>query len=418
MTDERIRFHRGAGLQAGQLTGLKPDATKIRWRRALRSVTAIAMATLVMACESSDNPTTPTTTTTTTTTTVPAAADIFTAADGTRFAVETVATNLEVPWGMAFAPDGRLFFTERPARVRILAGGQLFTALTLNDVYAQGEAGVLGLTLHPSFATNGLVYFVYTARLDAQQVIRNRLVRYREVNNTLAERAVLFENFAAADIHDGSRVRFGPDSMLYVTMGDAATTSLAQDLASPNGKILRLTDTGGTPSGNPFNSPVWSYGHRNPQGIDWHPVTGELWETEHGPTGDDEVNRIIVGRNYGWPDITGTQTRAGMETPLLVFNPSIAPSGASFYTGSAIPNFRNNLFFATLQGRHLHRVRFNPTNQTQILATERLLEGRYGRLRDVITGPDGALYFSTSNRDGRGTPAANDDRILRIVPVP
>jgi glucose/arabinose dehydrogenase len=245
----------------------------------------------------------------------------------------------------------------------------------------------------------------------------NRLARYREVNNTLAERAILFDDIPAAPIHDGSRLKFGADGHLYMTMGDAASASLAQDLGSYAGKIFRLNDDGTSAPGNPFSSPIFSYGHRNPQGIDFHPVTGELWETEHGPTGFDEVNRIRAGANYGWPEITGSQGRPGMETPVLFYSPSIAPSGMAFYRGTRIPAFSGNLFFGTLAGTHLHRVRLNAAG-TAVVGEERLLQGAYGRIRDVVSGPEGFLYFSTSNRDGRGNPAAEDDRVLRIRPAP
>lgn len=348
----------------------------------------------------------------------PASGDVYTAADGTRFLVETYARNLEVPWGLAFAPDGRVFVTERPGRVRIIQNNQLLSqpALTLADVNAVGEGGLLGIALHPSFASNHYVYLVYTANLGGGRVI-NRLVRYRETNNTLAERAILFDEMPAAGNHNGSRVKFGPDGLVYFTMGDAAIQSLAQDPAAYAGKIFRINEDGTTPNGNPFSSPVFSYGHRNPQGIDFNPITGELWETEHGPTGFDEVNRIRAGGNYGWPEITGPTTRPGMETPVLWYNPSIAPSGAGFFRNSRIPAFANNFFFATLTGTHLHRVVLD-AGGTRILSEERLLQGVYGRLREVVAGPDGFLYFTTSNRDGRGSPHAEDDRILRIRPAP
>jgi glucose/arabinose dehydrogenase len=342
--------------------------------------------------------------------------EVFTAADGTRFAVEVVVSNVEIPWALAFAPDGRLFFTERPGRVRIVQNGQLVAspALVLDDVAAIGEGGLLGLALHPQFAQNHFVYLAYTARLP-NGGRENRVVRYREVGNTLGERLVIFDRVAAADIHDGGRLRFGPDRRLYLTMGDAASPSLAQDLASLNGKVLRFDDDGGVPSDNPFSSFVYSLGHRNPQGIDWHPVTGEMWQSEHGQTGNDEVNRIQPGRNYGWPVIEADQTRAGMETPVLFFNPAIAPSGASFYTGAAIAGFRNDFFVAALRGTHVLRVRLDPANPQRVAATERLLVDRFGRIRDIVTGPDGGLYFCTNNRDGRGDPVAADDRILRMV---
>jgi aldose sugar dehydrogenase len=346
------------------------------------------------------------------------AGDIHTAEDGTRFAVRVVATGLEIPWSLAFAPDGRLFVTERPGRVRILENGQLLPApaLTLDGLYTQDESGVLGLALHPGFATNGLVYVVYTAQGRGGPVAR--LVRYREVANTLGEPAVLLDDVPAANIHNGSRVRFGPDGALYVTFGDVARPSVAQDVASLNGKVLRLNDDGTTPRSNPFGSPVWSWGHRNPQGLDWHPGTGDLFETEHGQVGNDEINVIEAGRNYGWPVIEGSATRPDMQAPLTFFSPAVAPSGASFYRGSAFPSFRNHLFVATLRGQALLRVRLDAANPRRVAGIERLLGGRYGRLRDVVSGPDGYLYVCTSNRDGRATPSADDDRILQIVPVP
>jgi aldose sugar dehydrogenase len=346
----------------------------------------------------------------------PTPSDVFTTADGVRFAVELVATNLEVPWAMAFAPDGRLFVTERPGRVRILdlAARSSQLALTLDGVFTQGEAGLLGLALDPAFATNGLVYLHYTAATGGSAV--NRLVRYREVNGQLAERALLLDGIPGATIHDGGRLRFGPDGLLYLTAGDAANQNLAQDLASYAGKILRLTREGTSPTGNAFASPVYSYGHRNPQGLDWHPLSGDLWASEHGPTGDDEINVIDSGANYGWPVIQGNATRADMRTPITFFNPAIAPSGASFYRGAQFPAFANHLFVGTLRGTHLLRLRIDPAAPRRIAGQERLLEGRYGRIRDVISGPDGFLYFATNNRDGRGSPTAEDDRIARLVP--
>lgn len=348
----------------------------------------------------------------------PIATDDFRAADGARFRVQTIVTHLQIPWALAFTPDGRLFVTERPGRVRIVQNGTLLTepALTLPDVHREAEAGLLGIAVHPQFADNHFVYLVYTA--DAAGGPVNRLVRYREVGNTLAERAVLFDDIPAAGIHDGARLKFGPDGKLYMTMGDAADPSSAQDLGSLNGKIFRMNDDGSRPADNPYPSLVYSYGHRNPQGIDWQPGTGALWETEHGQTGNDEINRIVAGRNYGWPVIEGSQTMTGMDRPVAFFNPSIAPSGMAFATGTVIASFTNNVFVAALRGEHLLRVQFDPADPRRITTTERLVNGRYGRLRDVVSAPDGRLYFCTSNRDGRGAPVATDDRIFRIVPTP
>ena len=345
--------------------------------------------------------------------------EVITAADGTRFSVDVVAQNLDVPWAMAFAPDNRLFFTERPGRVRILQGEQLLPApaLTLTDVAAVGEGGLLGIAVHPDFASNRFVFLAYTARL-ASGGRELRVVRYRDVGGTLGEPMVILDGVAAADIHDGARVKFGPDRKLYVTMGDIANPSTAQDLGTLTGKILRLNDDGSVPGDNPFpGSPIHTYGHRNPQGIDWHAVTGELWGSEHGQTGNDEINRLQPGRNYGWPVIEADQTRAGMEPPIAFFSPSIAPSGMAFYTGTTMTGFRLDLFVGTLAGQHLLRVRFDPNNPNRIATTERLLAGRFGRIRDVINAPDGSLYLCTSNRDGRNTPVPADDRIIKLSAV-
>ena len=343
--------------------------------------------------------------------------DVFTTNDGVRFVVEPVVTNLEIPWSMAFAPDGRLFVTERPGRVRIvnLSSRTSELALTVDDTYTEGEAGLLGLALDPQFDQTRLVYLYYSARTGGTPV--NRVVRYREAGSRLAERAVLLDGIPAAQIHDGGRIRFGPDGLLYITAGDAANRNLAQDLGSLAGKILRINRDGSTPRENPFGSPVYSYGHRNPQGLDWHPVTGQLWAVEHGEIGNDEVNAIDAGANYGWPRIEGNQAMTGMRTPLTFYNPAIAPSGTSFYRGDRFPRFVNNVFTGTLRGTHL--LRLIPDGAApRIASQEVLLNGRFGRLRDVIPGPDGLLYLATNNRDGRGSPAATDDRILRLSPAP
>ena len=356
--------------------------------------------------------------------------EIFTTADGTQFQTDTVVTGLEVPTSLAFAPDGRLFVSERPGRVRVVLNGELRPdpALTLGDVFAVGEAGLLGLALDPEFSQNGFVYLLYTRNRPGESPA-NRIVRYREVGNTLAEPVVLLDDLPAAASYGGGRLRFGPDGLLYAATGDGGEADDAQDLASFTGKILRIRRDGTTPSTNPFASPVYSVGHRNAQALDWHPLTRTLWATEPGSVGhlgqpgqpgrpgNDEVNRIEAGANYGWPVIEGVQTMPGMRPPVLLFSPPIAPSGASFYDGATIAGFRNDLFLAALSGTHLHRVRFDPADPSRIIGTERLLDGRFGRLRDVVTGPDGGLYVATSNRDGRGTPTAADDRIIRLGPV-
>jgi len=313
-------------------------------------------------------------------------------------------------------PDGRLLVPERHGRVRVIdtARGTADIALTIDNVFTEGEAGLLGLALDPAFASNRLVYVYYTARSSGGAA--NRVVRYRESGGRLAEPVVLLDNIPANTIHDGGRLRFGPDGLLYITAGDAANEELAQDVASYAGKILRINADGTTPRGNPFSSPIYSYGHRNPQGLDWHPATGDLWASEHGATGNDEINVVEGGANYGWPLIQGNETLPGMREPITFYNPAIAPSGASFYRGQRFPQFTNNLFVATLRGTLLLRLRIDPSAR-RLIGQERLLEGQFGRLRDVVTGPDGYVYFCTNNRDGRGDPTSDDDRIARLVPA-
>ena len=348
----------------------------------------------------------------------PSSSDPFTTSDGVRFRVDTVATGLEgVPWAMEFAPDGRLFVTERLGLVLIVnvTTGTSEIALSLDGTFTESEAGMLGLALDPQFSQNHLVYIYVTQRVGTTGAV-NRILRFREVNNRLGEMAVLLDGIPAAGIHDGGRLKFGPDGLLYATTGDAATQGLAQDVSSLAGKILRINRDGTTPRDNRFSSPLYTYGHRNPQGIDWHPTAGTMWSSEHGNIGNDEINQIQSGLNFGWPRIQGSESMPSMEAPLTSFSPAIAPSGAAFYRGGRIPQFTNNFFVATLRGTALLRVTVDSAGR-RITAQERLLEGGYGRLRDVVMGPDGNLYFVTNNRDGRGTPAQGDDRILRLAPA-
>lgn len=332
--------------------------------------------------------------------------------------VETVASGLEVPRALAFASDGRLFIAERPGRVRVIRDGALLPepALTITDIAVQGETGLLGLTLAPDFATSGHVYLYYT--YSAGGGLRNRVVRYVAQGDTLAEPAqVIFDDIPGGIFHDGGLLAFGPDGKLYVTTGDTRQPTLAQDLTSLAGKILRLNPDGSVPEDNPFpGSPVYSLGHRNPQGLAWHPETGQLYATEHGETGNDEVNLILAGENYGWPDAQGPQHPAPYRPPLVTYSPAVAPAAAVFYTADLIPQWRGSFIFGTLRGTHLHRLAFAPDDPARVTTDERLFDGQFGRLRAVAQGPDGALYVTTSNRDMLGSPGPTDDRVLRVVP--
>jgi glucose/arabinose dehydrogenase len=350
---------------------------------------------------------------------------VSTADGAASFRVETVVGGLEVPWSIVFAPDGRMLFTERPGRVRVFEGGKLRAEplATISDVEPTGESGLMGMTLHPQFAENHLLYLAYAYNSTGGE--RVRVVRFRETGGGLTDRKLIIEDIPAAQFHAGTRLRFGPDAKLYVTTGDATTREIAQRLDSLGGKVLRLNDDGTVPADNPFvnqtnaRPEIWSYGHRNSQGLDWQPGTNLLFETEHGPSGfdgpggGDEVNIVERAHNYGWPVIHHRATHEGMESPLLEYTPACAPASGTFYRGSALAQFRGNFFFGCLAGRGLQRVILDGR---RVVSQERLLQGQYGRIRDVAEGPDGALYFSTSNRDGRGSPAKDDDRIMRLVP--
>ena len=335
--------------------------------------------------------------------------------NGASLRVETVATGLEVPWALAFPPDGRVFLTERAGRLRVLTPEGRLEPEPLGEiegVAAEGEGGLLGLALDPDFDRNGRLYLYHTYRDESG--LQNRVVRYTERGGRLEERTVLLDGIPGEVVHDGGRLAFGPDRRLYVTTGDAGRPELAQDRGSLAGKILRINADGSVPADNPFpGSPVYSYGHRNPQGLAWNPETGQLYATEHGDVGNDELNLIEPGGNYGWPAAEG-RDHGPFAAPVAVYESSIAPSGAAWYDGGAIPPWRNDLLFATLVGTHLHRLSFDADDPRRITAQEELFDDRYGRLRAVQPGPDGELYVLTSNRDGRGEPTDEDDRVLRV----
>ncbi|HEY3102051.1 MAG TPA: PQQ-dependent sugar dehydrogenase [Pyrinomonadaceae bacterium] len=343
----------------------------------------------------------------------------------TSFKVETVISNIEVPWSIVWTPDGRMIFTERPGRVRVFQNGKLQPQpiFTVPDVEARGEAGLMSIALHPQFSSNHWIYLSYAYTTSDLQV---RVVRYRETPAGFTDRKVIIENIPAARAHAGCRLRFGPDGKLYITTGDSTERELAQQLNSLAGKILRLNDDGTVPADNPFvgradaRPEIWVYGNRNSQGIDFQPGTNLLFETEHGPSGfdgpggGDEVNIIERGKNYGWPVIHHRATHEDMESPLLEYTPACAPASGTFYRGPQFPQFKGNFFFGCLRGTRIIRVTLDGR---RVVSQENLLEGKYGRIRDIAEGPDGFIYFSTSNRDGRGSPAPDDDRILRLVPV-
>jgi glucose/arabinose dehydrogenase len=323
--------------------------------------------------------------------------------------ITVVANNLDTPWGIAFLPDGSMLVTERKGTLlHIERNGDSTLVAEIQDAKEVGEGGLLGIALHPEFASNKYVYFYYTYSVDRHNTF-NRVVRMQYDNNKLQNMEIIVDRIPGAINHNGGRIAFGPDKFLYITTGDAQQPSLAQSKDSLAGKILRVTDKGEPAPGNPFGNLIFSYGHRNPQGIAWD-RKGNLWSTEHGPSGlqsgNDEINRIEPGKNYGWPIIQGTEELEDMVTPVATSGVTTtwAPASAAI--------IGDVLFFGGLRGQSLYEAKItaNP-----IIVTAHF-KGKFGRIRDVVVGPDGYLYITTSNKDGRGIPAAGDDKIIRINP--
>lgn len=337
-----------------------------------------------------------------------------------RPVITTFISHVDIPWAMDFAPDGRIFFTERKGQIRVIKDNQLMPEpwLTIESVQ-NGEGGLMGLAIDPNFSDNGLIYVAITQKKsNGERVNRILVLKENPDKQTGSMIRSLIADIPARTNHNGGQIKFGPDKKLYWTMGELFKAELAQDLSSLNGKILRLNADGSIPTDNPFpDSYVYSYGHRNPQGLAWHPDSKQLFSTEHGPSGEagcckDELNLIEKGKNYGWPQISGSQSKEGLVSPLLHSGDSTtwAPGGATFVSQGP---WKNSLLFAGLRGATLYRVIFKePPSMVERVETHYV--GQFGRLRNIVEGPDGALYLLTSNRDGRGTASEDDDRILKI----
>jgi glucose/arabinose dehydrogenase len=339
------------------------------------------------------------------------------------YVVETVAENLSVPWSILFTDPSRLLVTERSGTIRRIEHSvlQQEPLIQFPEVSSNGEEGLMGLTKDPDYDTNKYLYTAYAYQKNGNLVVK--VVRLIDQGNTAVVDQTILDDIPAARNHAGTRLSFGPDNKLYVTTGDASERQIAQNLESLGGKILRLNADGTIPSDNPFSgSSIYSYGHRNPQGIAWNPITGHMYETEHGPSlfdgppGGDEINRIVSGGNYGWPLVSHTNSQQGLIDPLHVYTPAVAPASAMVYSGSVFPQFTQHLFFGGLVGTGLYHAQIDPDNPDSVTSLGKLSDVAFGRIREVVEGPDGYIYFSTSNKDGRGKPAENDDRILRLVP--
>ena len=350
------------------------------------------------------------------------------------YRVVPVASGLQNPWGIAFLPGGDILITERAGRLRIVREGRLLpgTVPGVPEVLAQGQGGLMDVQPHPDFATNRLIYITYSKPYTDLEGARTVLIRGTFQDDVLTNIEELFSAQAVGRGHYGSRIAFDGNGYVFITAGDRQAPSRgdlyahpAQDLSNHHGVVVRLHDDGRIPADNPFVGTagalgeIWSYGHRNPQGLAFHPMTGDLWANEHGPQGGDELNVVLPGRNYGWPVIgygvnygSGTTIhegtlKEGMESPKHFWVPSIATSGLMIYTGDKFPAWRGNIFVGGLGGEQLSRL----TVDGQTVLNEETLFQRMGRVRDVRQGPDGYIYLAIEDR--RGAPTG----VVRLEPA-
>ena len=343
----------------------------------------------------------------------------------TALQVETLVSGLDTPWDLAWGPDDFIWVTERGGTIsRVNPSTGDITRVGEIDVVERSESGLMGMAFHPDFSRQPYVYFAHSYRADGG--IRNRLVRMRYNGSSLESLETLLDDIPGNSNHNGSRLTIGPDGLLYMTTGDAGRPDRSQNLSSLAGKVLRLTLEGQPAPDNPFGSFVFSYGHRNPQGIVFHPETGLLYSAEHGPGDNDQANRLVRSGNYGWPAVHGfcdgdtsgeerfCQSHETVEA-LSAWTPTVGVSGIDVYVADLIPGWRGSLLITSLVGGALYRLTLS-ANGLAVTERETLFQGQYGRLRDVLAGPDGEVYLATSNRDGRGRPRGEDDRILKILP--
>ena len=345
------------------------------------------------------------------------------AALSTPHRIEVLAEGLKVPWELRFLPDGREIFTERIGRVRIVENGKVLDEPALTLPAAQGnKMGLLGLALAPDFEKSGLIFLAWDKQ-TGERSFELRMERYRLDGNKLVEPKTIIEGIPANQNHTGCRLEFSPDGKLFMTTGDADQADGAQKLDQLQGKILRFNADGSVPADNPFvgkegaRPEIWSYGHRNPQGLAFQPGTGRLYESEHGPLHGDEVNLIDKGANYGWPVISHRREAEGMRTPLVEITPAVGPGRLLFYQGKAFPELRGSLLLCCLRGSTVFRISLGgdglPTH------IERLWNQKWGRIRFLTEAPDGSLWLGTSMQDPpEGKPQEGDDRLIRIVADP
>ncbi|MDW0193450.1 MAG: PQQ-dependent sugar dehydrogenase [Nitrososphaeraceae archaeon] len=323
--------------------------------------------------------------------------------------VEIIAEGLQAPRSIDISKEGRIFISEKRGSIRVVDNGTLLTE-PVGDIKAEniGDAGLLGLTLHPNFTQNHLFYVYYT--YSNSTGLFNKVLMLKESNNRIIDSKTILDGIPGNDYRDGGRIKFGRDGKLYVSTGDASIPELSQDLNSLAGKILRINEDGTVPQDNPFsNSAVYAYGFRNAQGLAWAPNSGALYSSDQGGAGNDEINLISPAKNYGWPheecNSSGDDNR--YTPPLVCFNPSLEPSGIAFAFSNKL-GYQNHLIVATLKGSHLRDIDFDSGSQNTILVG-------YGRIIDLVESEDGSIYVLTSNTDGRALPQQGDDKILRLT---
>ncbi|MDW0199945.1 MAG: PQQ-dependent sugar dehydrogenase [Nitrososphaeraceae archaeon] len=323
--------------------------------------------------------------------------------------VEIIAEGLQAPRSIDISKEGRIFISEKRGSIRVVDNGTLLTE-PVGDIKAEniGDAGLLGLTLHPNFTQNHLFYVYYT--YSNSTGLFNKVLMLKESNNRIIDSKTILDGIPGNDYRDGGRIKFGRDGKLYVSTGDASIPELSQDLNSLAGKILRINEDGTIPQDNPFsNSAVYAYGFRNAQGLAWAPNSGALYSSDQGGAGNDEINLISPAKNYGWPheecNSSGDDNR--YTPPLVCFNPSLEPSGIAFAFSNKL-GYQNHLIVATLKGSHLRDIDFDSGSQNTILVG-------YGRIIDLVESEDGSIYVLTSNTDGRALPQQGDDKILRLT---
>jgi glucose/arabinose dehydrogenase len=320
--------------------------------------------------------------------------------------VEITAQGLQAPRAIDISMDGRIFITEKRGSIRVVENGTLLTE-PLGDIKVEniGDGGLLGLTLHPNFTQNHMFYVYYTYSNNTR--LFNRVLMLQESNNRIIDSKTIVDGIPGSEYRDGGRIKFGPDGKLYVSTGDASIPELSQDLNSLAGKILRVNEDGTIPADNPFsNSSVYAYGFRNSQGLAWDIESGELYASDQGAAGNDEINLVLPGKNYGWPN-EECNSNGENTASLLCFNPSLEPSGITLVISDKL-RYANHLLVATLKGSHLREINFETGSQNTILVG-------YGRIVDVVESGDGSIFVLTSNTDGRALPQQGDDKILRLT---